>query len=193
MTEQHSLIVPSGTPGLNVVTLDLTRVREAEALLPDIAMTTTAKAPYLLAVFNEAFNDLIGTIRISELEALRAKSTVNQIRSRIILDEVKDVLKNKGLSKDNNPAGSEDLRRAVLEANQEYIEAMDRMNFLEVTTEFLRGKLKSMDMAYTAVKKIISDQQTGSYHRATDTNGTLSDEVPVGGVQPKNGFVKPRL
>jgi len=193
MNESTSLIIPSGTPGLGALTLDLSKVYEAESLLPEVAAVTVEKAGYLMAVFNESYNELIKTIRTVDLECARPKSILNKIRSRIILDEAKDILKAKGLAKDSNPAGSEDLRRAVLEANEEYIQALDRLNFLDITSEFLRGKLKVMDNGYTAVKKLLGDQQNATYHKATGYEANLSDNVEVGTVEVRRGFVKPRI
>ena len=193
MNESTSLIIPSGTPGLGALTLDLSKVYEAESLLPEVAAVTVEKAGYLMAVFNESYNELIKTIRTVDLECARSKIILNKIRSRIILDEAKDILKAKGLAKDSNPAGSEDLRRAVLEANEEYIQALDRLNFLDITSEFLRGKLKVMDNGYTAVKKLLGDQQNATYHKATGYEANLSDSVEVGTVEVRRGFVKPRI
>jgi len=193
MNESTSLIIPSGTPGLGALTLDLSKVYEAESLLPEVAAVTVEKAGYLMAVFNESYNELIKTIRTVDLECARSKIILNKIRSRIILDEAKDILKAKGLAKDSNPAGSEDLRRAVLEANEEYIQALDRLNFLDITSEFLRGKLKVMDNGYTAVKKLLGDQQNATYHKATGYEANLSDNVEVGTVEVRRGFVKPRI
>lgn len=194
MMDLTTLTIPSGTPGLSSKTLDLSRIYNAESRNQEIAFVTSQKAPELMALFNGAYFDLIKSIAMVELELNTAKTHVNRVRARILLDEVKDVLKAKGLTRETNPLGSEDIRRAVLEVNEEYISALDKTNFLATISEFLRGKLKGMDNAYTAVKKIMADS-SNSFHQPESLSA--SDNYSSVGVDAtpayRQGFSKPKI
>lgn len=182
-----------------VQVLDLTNVQVAESRVHEVAFVTPQKAGDLLAAFNEAHLDLVGFITKVELEIRRSERKADQLRSVIVLDKVKDILKAKGLAKDSNPAGSEDLRRAVLDGDDEYQDALDKVEEMKALGELLRGKSKSIEMAYHSVKKLISDTNTPTY-RETRTNGYSSDETPVGqtveapAVTPgRYGYLKPKV
>src|SRR5271166_2349543 len=90
------------------VKLDLTEVKYAESRIPEVAFVNPQKAPELLALFNKVVIDLAATVTKLELEICRANRQAGRIHSRVVLDEVKGILKEKGLAKDSNPAGSAD-------------------------------------------------------------------------------------
>lgn len=179
-----------------VQVFDLTNVQFAESRIHEVAFVTPQKAGELLAAFNTAHLELVIIIGKVELEIRRAERRSGEIRSIIVLDKAKDILKAKGLSKDSNPAGSEDLRRAILDGDPEYQDAVDKAEELKVLGEFLRQKSKSIEMAYHSVKKLIADTFVPN-QRETRTNGYSSEDVEVGQtVQAppgRYGYVKPKI
>ncbi len=175
---------------------DLTNVQFAESRIHEVAFVTPQKAGELLATFNQAHLELVTVIAKVELEIRRAERQAGEIRSVLVLDKMKDILKAKGLAKDNAPAGTEGLRQAVLDADSEYQDAVDKTEELKVLGEFLRQKSKSIEMAYHSVKKLIADTFIPN-QRETRTNGYSSEDVEVGStVQSppgRYGYVKPKI
>jgi hydrogenase maturation factor HypE len=86
-------------------------------------------------------------------EQARATDEMNKVKARILIDKAPGILKEKGLT------NSVDMRNAIIDTDPEYEEAKDRADRIEATVEYLKGKLKFMENAYTAVKKIIGEQQ----------------------------------
>ena len=181
--------------------LDLTEINKVEARIPEVAFVTPGKAPELLALFNNSVVELIAVITKLELEICRAKREAGKIHSRVVLDEVKDILKAKGLAKDSNPAGSADLREAVLEAHEEYQNSLERVEILEAVSKLIQGKKYSIEMAYSSVKAIF--KESGFYYRdPAMSGGDLSDlEIGKGSTKTaiieskptKSGWSKPSL
>lgn len=137
---------------------DLSVVDKAEARVMEIASLTPAKAPELLASFNAAYIIAIKAQAAVQHELVVAKRFTEKARATALLDRVPDILRAKGLSTPKNPMGSEDIRTAVLEMDEEYSQALDRVNFLSCILELVKGKAKGVEMAYTAVKKVIGEQ-----------------------------------
>jgi hypothetical protein len=179
-----------------VQTFDLTNVQFAESRIHEVAFVTPQKAGELLATFNTAHLELVTIIAKVELAIRRAERTSDKLRSIIVLDKVKDILKQKGLAKDSNPAGSEDLRRAILDGDDEYQDALDKVEELKALGELLRNKSKSIEMAYHSVKKLIADTFIPN-QRETRTNGYFPEDVEAGQSVPaqtpgRGGYVKPK-
>jgi hypothetical protein len=152
-TEAIELTCPRGDPLKGTLKFEMTKVYAAQNRIPEVAYVNTQKAPELLAVFNEAYLDLTRALSWLEVEVGAAEAGVQRRRSTVILDLSPDILKKKGYLK-----SSQDLREACVNDDDEYQALMERQTAILAMKEFLRGKLKALEMAYTSVKKIIGDK-----------------------------------
>jgi hypothetical protein len=191
MSTDTLFLVPRGVPGLAPLQLDLTVVHLAESRVQEIGFLTPQKAPELMSLFNKANLDLARYLAELTLERVQAEATVNNIKSVVVLDRAVDILKAKGLTTEGNPAGSKDLRDAVLNGDQEYQKALLTLNVIETYVELIRNKMRVMENSYTGAKKIIGDGSSGPYNRRnpnlTGDSGSLEpgQTLPGGWVSPK--------
>jgi hypothetical protein len=102
-----------------------------------------------MSVFNRGYLDASNLFARAKLEQARAEDSVNQIRANLLIDKVPGLLKEKGIS------SSVDMRQALVEADPEYQEARERLAQLDAMVEYLKGKMKFLENAYTSVKKIM--------------------------------------
>jgi hypothetical protein len=170
--------------GLLSLTLDLTITKVAESRIEEIKAVTPQKAPELLATFNEAYLKLTEMIAILIYEESRAEKQVSLVRSRLLIDVIPGIVKEKGLP------SSADIRNAIVEANEEYQTAQDKLDFIHACIEHLKGKLKAMEMAFSSVKKIIDGANYNMVRAAgkKHLDGILDEDAPVGGtVRPLFG------
>jgi hypothetical protein len=152
METQTLLVVPRGDPSLGTLNLEMEFVYWAENRISEVATVNPHKAPELLAVFNKAWSEL-GKLRTKlKMELGTAQQQVNLRRGQVLLDEADGVLKGKGL------ATSKDLREAVVEVDSKFQELSARLHTLQVYEEWLEVKSKSLEMAYTSVKKILGER-----------------------------------
>ncbi len=181
---KSSLTLPVGSGAL---TFDLTQSYQAELRIPEVAFVTPQKAGELLATFNVSILDLAHKVTQLELEVCRAKRSAARIHSRVVLDETKDILKAKGLAKDSNPAGSADLREAVLEGHDEYQQALETVELLEAASKLLQNRKHGIELAYHSVKRLLGE--SGFYYRDGNLSGSIPENVEVGGVvEPSKGL-----
>lgn len=161
--------------------IDLTEVNRIEARVEEVAFVTAAKAPELMARFNEAYLYVHKHICLLEYELVRAQRQANKIRSIILLDKAPVILEQKGLLSGRSKSGSEDLRNAILDQDEEYQEALDQTHKVECIIELLRGKLKGFEWAYTSVKKILGES---AFNMLLRNPGSGTGDAPVGGTNP---------
>lgn len=163
------------------VVIDLRQIAIMERRLDDVQAVTPQKAPELLATFNRAFLE-VGKLAIGmRAELGSAERTARSIRSRVVLDEVANVLKQKGLG------SAKDLRDAVLDGHVEYQDALERQHQIKCVVELLRDKQEAFKNAYSSVKKIMGED---AYNMSGRPNPNLSGDtgsVEVGrqNVQPE--------
>lgn len=171
--------------------LDMGKVYAIEQRIAEVAFVTPHKAPELLARFNEAFLDLTRHIPVVKYEQLQAKREANKRRSIVLLDLVPDLLQAKGLATAKSPAGSEDLRKAILDADDEYQDLLRRGEQLDAIVELLEGKLKAIEMAYTSVKKIIGENAYNMNNPNLKAPGDGGVIVEQRAERSSSGFGKP--
>lgn len=181
-----TLTVPRGIPGLAPLQIDLQSVYKAESRIPEVAFVTPQKAPELLATFIEAYQLLNQSIVSLDFERSQAERASNRVRATILIDKMPEIIAKKGLATSRSPAGSEDIRKAVLDLDPEYTSSLDKIDALHAAVELLKGKMKSIEMAYTSVKKIIGE---GAYNfRNTNlTNPVERQEAEEGSPLPTIG------
>lgn len=185
------VVCPAPRKGMRPTTLDLSKPATAMARIREVAIVTPHKAPELLATFNEAYLSLHEAIVRLEAEKLIADREANKIRSVVMLERAPKMLAEKGLTTKSAPGGSEDFRRAVLDADEEYQDALDIVQQLTCVVELLKGQQKAIEMAYTSVKKILGERTFGSASGVGTQNPSLrgdTGDAPVGSTtQPRVG------
>jgi hypothetical protein len=158
------LKIPRGTPGVSSMEFDLTEIIATEDRKRDVVTVNKETAPELMFIFNKAYCAVLRMLSQVSFEYRQAVKHAEKRRSEVILDVAPDVLKQKGLLSQRSPAGSEDLRSAVLNQDDEYLKLQDVVSVLEATHEFLKGKAKGFEMDYQSVKKIydVSNSNLGN-------------------------------
>jgi hypothetical protein len=181
------LVVPRGDPGKASMAFDLSEVDRAEGRVAEIAALTPTKAPELMAAFNTAYIKAIKAQAAIQHELVVARRAVEKISAIVTLDRIPEVLKARGLATAKNPMGSEDIRTAILNSDPEFEAAQTRADFIACCLELVKGKAKAMEMAYTAVKKMLGEQSF-NYRGPNTSSGA---ENPTG-PRPNPGFGRPR-
>lgn len=177
---RREIVVPRGN-GTGGIVLDMTNVYIAEGRIQEVAFVTPHKAPELLSTFNVTFLELTRHITKLDYERNVAKRVANKMRAIILLDRVPAILKERGLATAKSPAGSEDLRQAILDIDEPYQTACDRVDQITAIMKLLQGKLTSIEMAYTSVKKIIGENAY-NMNNPNLKHGSSEDESGFGTV-----------
>lgn len=133
-------------------------VYRAEGRIKEVAYVNAHKAPELLAAFNIAYLDINDHLTKLELALNEAQKVANKRRSIVILDEVPKILALKGLASTRSPGGSEDQRNAILDQDELYLTALERVQIVKAMQSLLEGKQKAIEMAFTSVKKILGGE-----------------------------------
>lgn len=172
LLHEDALVVPRAQ-GL-ALTLDMRKIHKAEARLVELQGVTKQKAGELFHCFIEAFGEAKSYLAQLRVEYGRAKQRTRQTRGIIVLDKAVDALKAKGLLSTRSPAGSEDMRDAIVETSQEYIEVFDRFSQVEAALEHMEGKVEKLKMAYYAISDLIK----GTDLTKRETSGGAGDDDP---------------
>lgn len=155
------LKIPRGTPNMPPLEFELGEVNSLEARKNEISFATKVTAPELMQIFNSGYCMVQRMMAQISFEYTQAVKHANKRKSIVILEVAPVMLQQKGLISKKSPAGNEDLRNAVLNQDQEYLDLTDKVNMLEAAYEFLKSKAKGFEMAYSAAKKIFDVTYTG--------------------------------
>jgi len=161
--------------------IDLLKVYETEGRIQEVAFVTPAKAPELLARFNESYLYLHKHISLLEYELIRSTREANKLKAVILLDNVPKILEQKGLVSGKSKSGSEDLRNAILDQDEKYQDALDETQKIKCIIELLKGKMKGVEMAFTSVKKILGES---AFNMLSRNPGSGTGNAEVGGTNP---------
>lgn len=175
------------------VTFDTSSIDKADGRIHEIAFVNALKAPELLATFLQAHIRLTYIISRLEIEKRYAERTADERRSVIILDEAKDKLKEKGLSKDSNPAGSADLRQAILDGDNSLQNLLDRVAELEALSELYRSQQRALDNAIYSVKDILKSRDHTTKEETYGDAPNPENTFERSGHDIDPGFTKPSL
>ncbi len=137
------------------IQLEMTDILYAEGRIDEIAIVNTQKAPELMSCFVKAYTRCTEYLTNISAEAVKARNAVDFRRAEIILEEVPRILKEKGLLTGKTTGGNEDQRNAVMAMDKKYIELRDQLERIEMYVELFKGKQKSIEMQYMAVRKIL--------------------------------------
>lgn len=167
--EQQTVItVPAGKEADRDFQIDLGDILAAEKRQDEVAVVTPMKAPELLALFNGAWRDVDRWFKKLVAEEQTAERELKKRGAKLLVDDVAGILTSKGL------ASSTDTRNAVVLLDEQYQRLEERHAEIHAAAEYLRGKLKSFENAFTSVKKIMGED---TYNMAGRPNRALSGDA----------------
>lgn len=173
------LKIPRGTPDVPAMEFELKDIEITERRKLEIAYANKETAPELMQAFNTAYCSVTRMMAQVSYEYTQAKKYADKRRGVVILDIAPGLLASRGLKT------SEDLRRAVIDQDEEYLALCDKVSMLEATYEYFRSKAKGFEMAYQSAKKIfdVTNGSLGSTHYAlsmgvVDTHEQSPDPEP---------------
>lgn len=161
VVNESRIVCPRAVSGTLVFDLEYFAWAESRAI--EVATVTPLKAPELLTAFNRAWAECHKHVALLQYEITQAEAEVNRVKAEVLLDRVPAILKEKGLSNPRSPAGSEDMRQAILDSDQDYVDAQRRRDQLKCVKELFVGKLKNFEMCFSSVKKILDHGGAYSY------------------------------
>ncbi len=193
LIEGTTVKVPAPKPGGKEITIQLGDIMIAEQRQSEIAFVTPIKAPELLSLFNGAWRDVDKLVKELVEARIRAERELERRRSSLLLYEVEKILKDCGLS------STKDTRDAAISLDPAYQDLQDRVDQLTAAGEYLKGKLKSFENAFTSVKKIMGED---TYNMSSRPNHHLSGTTersaprsapPTSSAPARTGWGKPRF
>ena len=175
LIESSALNCPLGD-GRDYLYINMTEIYTIEARKIEVACVTKTKAPELMQIFERGYSEVSRILPRVAYELSVAEDERNKRAAVVHLDEAPRILKEKGLANSRNPAGSADLREAVLNQDQEYLRLKDRVEQIKAVYEFLKLRLKGFEMAFSSVKKIYDSlSQYGQLNKAQNYSGGIPD------------------
>lgn len=185
------MYIPRGAEGGEPIFVDLVVWAKAEARIAEIAAVTPAKAPELLSAFNRAALELDRLGNMLELEYQISLREAAKVKAVVLLDRVPKILAEKGLATAKSPMGSEDIRIAILDQDQEYDRAQERSELLKAATKLIKGKHDAFERAFRSVRTLVGEQNF-NYGGGTskELSHSTSESKPVG-IKP-SGFGAPK-
>ena len=196
LTEGTTVKLPGPKPGTPDIVLELGAILIAEQRQNEVAFVTPIKAPELLALFNATWRDVDKLVKELVAARIQAERELERRRATLLLNEVEDILKTCKIS------STKDTRDAAIALDKTYQDLQDRVDQIEAAGEYLKGKLKSFENAFTSVKKIMGDDAYNMSTRIGNPNLSGTTERPRPAPAPKedgtlssptrSGWGKPR-
>lgn len=145
-TERAELTIPAfgSTPEMK---LDITAIKEGESRLIEAKVVNGGTYSELEYVYNEGYRQAKRYLSSIGYEITRAKKALREAKSRAILDEYPEFLKESKL-KDNAT-----VRDAFLERQADFVAAQDRIDMLTALESLLEGKIKVFENVCRYMKK----------------------------------------
>ncbi len=179
------LVVPCvvGKP----LALDMKKIHKAESRLIELCAVTKAKAGELMYTLNEALSDARDNYALIKHQFGCWKQKLRTTRGLVILDRAQDLLKDKGLASTRSPAGSADLREAVVDTDPTYLDVTDKLLQVEAALDHVGNKVEKLKTAYFAVRDLTMGQDS-----KRSTSGGVGDDEPgaLTGQERIEAFVK---
>jgi hypothetical protein len=172
------VLCPRGSGQGEPIVVDMKAILIAESRVIEVQSVTPAKAGELLAAFNMSWRDLHQHIVYLEKELNDAERAVNRIRATITLERANAILEEKGLKH------TKDNVEAVIQLDPDFIAADERREKIAALIEWFKGKLKSFEMAYTSVKKLLGESAFNFLNRNDHRTSGDSGDRDIGEVSP---------
>jgi hypothetical protein len=176
------------------IVLQLGTILIAEQRQNEVAFVTPIKAPELLALFNATWRDVDKLVKELVAARIQAERELERRRASLLLYEVEGILKKCDLS------STKDTRDAAIALDTAYQDLQDRVDQITAAGEYLKGKLKSFENAFTSVKKIMGEDVYNMSTRignpnlsgTTDRPRTDSAQTTPPTITTRAGWGKPR-
>lgn len=139
--------------------VDMNRVYKAEARFCELQALTRAKAGELLRAFIEAWSDARLGLAKAQEQLNKAKRRLRQVEGVAVLDKAVRVLEEKKLISTRSPAGSEDLRKAVVATDPDVAAAAEAVEMLAAISDLLETKAEALKMAYFSVDRVLDPRE----------------------------------
>lgn len=145
-TERAELTIPAfgSTPELK---MDITAIKEGEKRLIEAKVVNPGTYSDLEYIFNEGYRQARKHLSQVGYEITKAKKAQRDAKSRAILDEYPEFLKENKL-KDNAT-----VRDAFLEKQLDYVASQDRIDMLVAMESLLEGKIKVFENVCRYMRK----------------------------------------
>jgi hypothetical protein len=188
LTSKESLLVPDGggAPESKSTVIDMRAVFKAESRLHELQLVNRDKAGDLLHALITGWHDARQGRAMAAHQQARAKRRLAQIHGIIILDRAVTVIKEKGLETTRSPAGSADLREAVVNTDPEYNRAAETLEMLEALVEYLTEKADTLKMAYFSVGHLLDPHDRSK----ADTSGGTTEPFQPTRTEKVQSFVQ---
>lgn len=145
--EKAELVIPAFN-SKPAIRLDMTKMMDARKRLIEAKAVNPATYYDLEYTFNEGYRQGKKILTVINYEITQAEKALREARSRAILDDYPQFLKDKGL-KDNAT-----IRDAFLEKQKDYVEAQDRIDSLKAMSELIEGSyIKYFENVSRFIKK----------------------------------------
>lgn len=129
------------------IPLDFSAIKQGESRLIEAKVVNGATYSELEYTFNEGYRQAKRHLSEIGYQITRAKKALREAKSRSILDEYPEFLKEKKL-KDNAT-----VRDAYLETQEDYVSAQDRIDMLLALENLVEGKVKVFENVCRYMKK----------------------------------------
>lgn len=146
--KRAELTIPSFGSSPQIV-LDISAIREGENRLIEAKVVNPATYSELEYVFNEGYRNARSHLSVVGYEITKAQKALREAKSRCILDEYPEFLKENKL-KDNAT-----VRDAFLERQHDFVTAQDRIDMLLAIQHLLEGKIKVFENVCRYMRKEI--------------------------------------
>lgn len=170
-------------------TVDMKKIHKASARIGELAYMTRAKSGEFLATFIRAVREARDARAMVKGQFGAWKKKLRRIKGEVVLDRGPDKLREKGLASARSPAGSEDLRNALVDTDEEYGDAQDKLLQVEAALDHLENAVEELSMAYFATQSLIK-----GFEPSRATSGGVGDD-DVGArddVEKAQDFVRSR-
>jgi len=142
---EHQEEVIYFNPDGESLTIDLRSVTRTLNRLGEVAFVNVGTAPALMTALNKTWLDLSDLVTVTQ-------DWLKQERSRILIDEVPTLLKDRDLS------NSKDNRDALIERHEGYQRHRETVHQLEAVLTWLIDRRDSVKNAWNAIRAILGDR-----------------------------------
>lgn len=127
--------------------LDMTKIKEGEGRILEAKVVNPGTYNELEYTFNEGYRQAKSNISEIQYQITLAKKALREAKSRALLDEYGDFLKENKL-KDNAS-----IRDAFLERKEDYVAAQDRIDMLTALESLMEGKVRNFENVCRYIRK----------------------------------------
>lgn len=144
--DENALVIPQYDTR-PAVPLDFGKIREGEQRLVEAKVVNPATYRELEFTFNEGYREAKKNISVVGYEIAQAERIIRRVKSEYLLDAYPAFIKEKRLN--DNTAN----REAFLERQDDYVDAVGRLEMLKALESLLEGKVKVFENVCRYMRK----------------------------------------